>query len=279
MLDNVSLEQAYELMPGAELDTEFRNLDPTEIERFAALASEWWDPQGKFRTLHEIGPVRLSYMRDRICHHYSRDPNAHRCLNGLDILDIGCGGGLIAEPLARLGARVTAIDPGADSVQAARHHAEGQNIDIDYRVADAETLVSDNMVFDTVLCLEVMEHVPDMPALVKTCSELVKNDGLAIFSTINRTLKSFALAIVGAEYVLRWLPVGTHSWDRFVTPEDLKAAMTAAGLEEVDERGMIFNPLAGDWQLSGDTDVNYFATAARRVGNATSHGVSPVLHP
>jgi len=278
MLDKPGHEQVYGPMPARELDTEFKNLDQTEIKRFAALASEWWTPQGKFRTLHELGPVRLTYIRDRICHHYKRDPNAHRCLKGLRILDIGCGGGLIAEPLARLGAQITAIDPGADAIQAARHHAEGQNLTIDYRVAQPEQLARENMAFDAVLCLEVVEHVPDMPAFVKICADLTTSTGLAIFSTINRTLKAFALAIVGAEYILRWLPVGTHSWDRFITPDELRAAMAAAGLEADDIRGMIFDPLGGTWQLSADTNVNYFISAQRQTGDTPPDGVPPVLH-
>jgi 2-polyprenyl-6-hydroxyphenyl methylase/3-demethylubiquinone-9 3-methyltransferase len=266
-------------MSDADFKTGLGNFDQTEIARFSALASEWWDPNGKFRALHEIAPLRLSYIRDRICHHYGRDASAHRCLKGLHILDIGCGGGLIAEPIARLGASVTAIDPGTDGIQAARLHAERQSLSIDYRVAEPRQLADGKAVFDAVLCLEVVEHVPDMAILVKTCSELTKEAGLAVFSTINRTLKAFALAIIGAEYLLRWLPVGTHSWDRFVTPDELRAAAAEAGLEATDLRGMIFNPLTGDWQLSADTDVNYFATAVRRGGERPSDRVSPTLHP
>ncbi|MGI9388394.1 MAG: bifunctional 2-polyprenyl-6-hydroxyphenol methylase/3-demethylubiquinol 3-O-methyltransferase UbiG [Methyloligellaceae bacterium] len=279
MLDKTTPKQPYGTMSGVKLDTDFKNLDRSEIDRFAALASEWWNPNGKFRTLHDIGPVRLSYIRDRICHHYNRNPLAHQCLKGLHILDIGCGGGLIAEPLNRLGANVTAIDPGPDSIQAARHHAQGQNLDIEYRVADAGELASAKMIFDAVLCLEVAEHVPDMPMLVRTCAELTKEHGLTIFSTIHRTLKSFALAIIGAEYILRWLPIGTHSWDRFITPEELRAAMHVAGLKPVDMKGLIFNPIAGDWQLSADTDVNYFAAAERQGRAKPSTDVSTLLHP
>lgn len=238
-------------------------LDEEEVERFAAMAGEWWDPKGKFRPLHALNPVRLTFIRDQLCAHFARDANAKRSLEGLSIADIGCGGGLLCEPLARLGARVTGLDPAKDTIAAARAHALGQGLDIDYRAARAETLAEAGERYDAVLAMEVVEHVPDVPAFAQVAASLVRPGGLMLLSTINRTLKSYALAIVGAEYVLRWLPAGTHRWDRFVTPGELAAACSRAGLGETARKGMVFNPLAGEWRLARDTDVNYLMAAAR----------------
>ena len=237
-------------------------LDDAELARFAALAAEWWDPKGKFRPLHQIGPVRLQFVRDRIVEHYNVQSHGLKPLTGLTILDIGCGGGLISEPLARMGAKVTGIEPKEANIQAAIAHAEPQGLGIDYRVATVEALAEAGEAFDAVVCLEVVEHVPHVAAFIKACSALVKPDGLMVLSTINRTLKSFALAIVGAEYVLRWLPVGTHQWDRFVTPDELKNHIVAAGMRTSRIEGMFYNPLADRWSLSSDTDVNYLAAAS-----------------
>ncbi len=239
------------------------NVDPAELDRFAALAAEWWNPKGKFRPLHQIGPVRLSFARDRITRHFERESGGLRPLAGLRILDIGCGGGLIAEPLARMGAKVTGIEPKEANIKAAIAHAAPQGLDIDYRVATAEQLVAAGETFDAVVCLEVVEHVPDVAAFVKTCAALVTPRGVMVLSTINRTLKSFALAIVGAEYVLRWLPVGTHQWDRFITPAELQDHLAKAGMTMGQAEGMIYNPLADRWSLSTDTDVNYLTSASR----------------
>ena len=242
-------------------------LDPTldkgEIDRFSAIASEWWDPKGKFRPLHQIGPVRLAYVRSELVRHFGRPERSLKPLTGLSLLDIGCGGGLISEPLARLGARVTAIDPAEKNIHAARLHAEPQGLDIDYRAVRAEDLVAEGLQFDAVVCLEVVEHVPDVTAFLTICAKLVRPGGIMVLSTINRTLKSFALAIVGAEYVLRWLPVGTHQWDRFVTPAELERHVAAAGLRMGPPEGMIYNPLTDRWSLARDTDVNYLASAVR----------------
>ena len=243
--------------PGAGRPT----VDDAELAKFAALAAEWWDPKGKFRPLHQIGPVRLSFIRDRMVEHFALDGRSLKPLTGLRVLDIGCGGGLIAEPLARLGARVTGIEPADANIRAAITHAEPQGLAIDYRAVTAEELVAARETFDAVVCLEVVEHVPDVGAFVKSCAALVRPGGLMVLSTINRTLKSFALAIVGAEYVLRWLPVGTHQWDRFVTPDELKRHLAGAGMAMGRTEGMVYNPLADRWSLSGDTDVNYLAAA------------------
>ncbi len=239
------------------------NIDSEEIERFARIADEWWDPLGKFRPLHLLNPVRLSFIRDETCRHFSKDSQANEPLKGLDILDIGCGGGLLCEPLTRLGASVTGIDPARRSINAARAHAAETGLEIDYRPARAEDLASAGEQFDVVINMEVIEHVPDVPAFIATCADLVRPGGLMLASTLNRTLKAFGLAIVGAEYILRWLPAGTHQWQRFVTPDELKKALLAAGMEGVEITGMSYNPLSGVWSLSNDLDVNYLASARK----------------
>lgn len=238
-------------------------LDPDEVARFARLSGEWWDERGPFRQLHRINPVRLTYIRDQFCQRFGRNAKQAASLAGLSVLDIGCGGGLVCEPLARLGARVTGIDPAAENIAAANAHASAAGLDIAYEVATAEELAARGQNHDAVLLLEVVEHVPDMPAFIKTVAPLVKPSGAMILSTLNRTLKAYALAIVGAEFVLRWLPVGTHQRQRFVTPEELRAALFAAGLSLTDTEGLIYDPFADEWRLGSDTDVNYFATATR----------------
>lgn len=237
-------------------------LDPAEIDRFARLAAEWWDTNGKFRTLHQIGPARMTFLRDQLVQHFARPPGI-KPLAGLSVLDIGCGGGLVCEPLARLGATVTGIDPALESIEAARRHADAQGLAIAYRAARVEDLAAEGRTFDAVSCLEVVEHVPDVGAFLNTCAGLVRPGGLMLLSTVNRTVKAYLLAILGAEYVLRWLPVGTHQWERFVTPDELAAHLRAAGLGPPTCRGLVYNPLADTWTLSNDTDVNYFASAPK----------------
>jgi 2-polyprenyl-6-hydroxyphenyl methylase/3-demethylubiquinone-9 3-methyltransferase len=238
-------------------------LDPAEIDRFARNAAEWWDINGKFRTLHLIGPARLTFLRDALVQHFGGAPGRPKPLDGLAVLDIGCGGGLVCEPLCRLGARVTGIDPAPDNVEAARRHAADQELAITYRAARVEDLAAEGQTFDAVVCLEVVEHVPDPGAFLKTCAGLVRPGGLMLLSTINRTLKAYFLAIVGAEYVLRWVPVGTHQWDRLVTPDELTRHLQAAGLGAPDLRGIVYSPIDDTWSLSADTDVNYLASAAK----------------
>lgn len=247
----------------AAVRPEMATLDDAEVKRFAALAAEWWDPNSKFRPLHKLGPARLAFVRQEIVRHFSRDAGGLRPFDGLTFLDIGCGGGLVSEPVARLGGAVTGIDPAVENIEAARRHAEGQGIAIDYRPSLVEDLVAEGRTFDCVLCLEVVEHVPDVAAFLATCAKLVRPGGLMILSTINRTLKAYALAIVGAEYILRWLPVGTHQWERFVTPDELARHAEAAGLSTGTREGLVYSPLTDAWSLSQDLDVNYMASASR----------------
>ena len=238
-------------------------VDPAEVERFSALAAEWWDPRGKMAPLHKFNPVRIGYIRDQAAARFDRDPNKLDSMKGLRVLDIGCGGGLLSEPLARLGAEMVGVDPSDMNVAAAKEHAAQSGLAIEYRCATAEQLAEAGEKFDVVLAMEVVEHVADVPLFVQSCADMVKPDGLMVAATINRTLKSFALAIVGAEYILRWLPVGSHSWDKFVTPNELEIAMEQAGLRVTGEQGVIYNILADRWQLSSDTDVNYMLVAER----------------
>ncbi|MFN3744819.1 MAG: bifunctional 2-polyprenyl-6-hydroxyphenol methylase/3-demethylubiquinol 3-O-methyltransferase UbiG [Hyphomicrobiaceae bacterium] len=247
----------------AAVRSEAATLDEAEVKRFAALAAEWWDPNGKFRPLHKLGPARLAFIRQEIERHFARGSGGLRPFEGLSVLDIGCGGGLISEPMARLGAMVMGIDPAAETIEAARRHAADQGLTIDYRAGMVEDLVAEGHTFDCVLCLEVVEHVPDVAAFLAICAKLVRPGGLLILSTINRTLKAYALAIVGAEYILRWLPVGTHQWERFVTPDELARYAKAAGLAMSARQGLVYNPLTDAWSLSSDLDVNYMASAVR----------------
>jgi 2-polyprenyl-6-hydroxyphenyl methylase/3-demethylubiquinone-9 3-methyltransferase len=213
--------------------------------------------------LHKFNPVRLGYIRDQATARFNRDPKKLDCLKGLRMLDIGCGGGILSEPLARLGAEMVGADPSEDNIAAAQSHAGDAGVGVDYRATTAEVLAATKERFDVVLAMEVVEHVIDVDAFVTTCATMVKPGGLMIIATLNRTLKSFALAIVGAEYVLRWLPRGTHQWDKFVTPVELEAAIEHSGLQVTGERGVIYNPFADRWQLSSDMDVNYMLVAQR----------------
>jgi 2-polyprenyl-6-hydroxyphenyl methylase/3-demethylubiquinone-9 3-methyltransferase len=240
-------------------------VDPAEVARFAAMADEWWDPRGKMKPLHKFNPVRLAYIRDQACAHFQRDPKSLESMKGLRILDVGCGGGILSEPLARLGATVVGLDPAPENVAAARVHAERSGLAIDYRAATAEELADAGEQFDIVLAMEVVEHVSDVNLFVRRCAEMVKPSGFMILATLNRTRKSFALAIVGAEYVLRWLPVGTHDWKKFVTPDELEAALNSASMEVTDETGVVYNPLNDEWRKADDMDVNYMLLAQKRL--------------
>jgi 2-polyprenyl-6-hydroxyphenyl methylase/3-demethylubiquinone-9 3-methyltransferase len=239
------------------------SLDPAEVSRFAAMAAEWWDPAGPLAPLHRLNPTRLAWIRDQAAGHFGRDTKSPGPLRDLRILDIGCGGGLVTEPLARMGATVTGIDPASENIAVARHHAAAEGLAIDYRAEPAEALAARGETFDAVLILEVVEHVTDVAAFVKAAGALVKPGGLLLASTINRTLKAWALAIVGAEYVLRWLPRGTHSYDKLVTPNELASALVGAGLDVTAETGVMYVPIADRWRLTSDMDVNYMMAATR----------------
>ena len=238
-------------------------LDPSEVERFSKLAAEWWNPKGKFRPLHQIGPPRLSFIRDQVIGHFKLDQKVLRPLDGLTVLDIGCGGGLVCEPMSRMGGNVTGIDPSEKNIAIADLHSKAQGVDVNYRAVRIEDVVAAGELYDVVVCLEVVEHVPDVEAFIKQCSLAAKPGGLVIFSTINRTFKAWALAIVGAEYVLGWLPRGTHQWERFVKPDELSHFCKSADLNAPNFSGMIYQPLKDVWVLNPDTDVNYLAAAAK----------------
>jgi 2-polyprenyl-6-hydroxyphenyl methylase/3-demethylubiquinone-9 3-methyltransferase len=238
-------------------------VDEAEVEHFSALAAEWWDPRGRMAMLHKFNPVRLAFIKQTACRHFGRDERRLDALAGLRLLDIGCGGGILSEPLARLGARVLGADPSQTNIEAAKLHAAAVGIAVDYRATTAEALADEGERFDIVLAMEVVEHVADLALFIGRCAEMVSPGGFMITATLNRTLKSFALAILGAEYVLRWLPRGTHRWDKFVTPNELEAALESHGLRVIDETGIIYNLLADRWQLSSDTAVNYITVAER----------------
>lgn len=233
-------------------------VDPSEIAKFEAMAADWWDPAGKFKPLHMLNPCRLDYIVTQIATEFDRDPKAEAPFAGLRLLDIGCGGGLLCEPMARLGAEVVGADAAERNIPVARIHAEQSGLAIDYRHTTAEALAETGERFDVVLNMEVVEHVPDPLAYLTACRQLLKPGGLHVCSTINRTAKSYAMAIVGAEVVMRWLPRGTHDWAKFITPDELFDLLTRAGLEPVDRKGFVFNPVSWSWRLSPrDLSVNY----------------------
>lgn len=238
-------------------------IDAGEIERFSALAAEWWNPNGKFRPLHKFNPVRLAWIRDQVAAKFGRDPRAPRPFEGLRFLDIGCGGGLLCEPMARLGAEIVGADASATNIEVARLHAAESGVSVDYRATTAEDLADAGERFDVVLNMEVIEHVSDPALFMSKCAEMVKPDGVMFVATINRTLKALGLAIIGAEYVLRWLPRGTHEFGKLVRPDELQKFLADSGMAIVDRTGVIYNPLADRWQKSSDMDVNYMVLAAK----------------
>jgi len=239
-------------------------VDQDEVARFSRLAGDWWDPRGPMAALHKFNPVRLAYIRDRTAEHFGRDPKSLGSLSGLRFLDIGCGGGILCEPLARLGASVVGADPSAKNIAVAQAHAAQSGLAVDYRDTTAEALAEAGEMFDVVLAMEVVEHVTDVGVFIAHTGTMVKPGGLLFVATLNRTAKSFTLAIVGAEYVLRWLPRGTHRWDKFVTPDELEIAIEQSGLRITGESGVIYNLLADRWQLGRDMDVNYMVVAEKR---------------
>lgn len=247
-------------------------IDSADVERFSRIAGEWWNTKGKFAPLHRLNPVRIGYIRDRAAAHWARDALSGQPLSGLSILDIGCGGGLLSEPMARLGATVTGIDASARNIAVAGLHAESQGIAIDYRATTAEALVGEPARFDIVLALEIVEHVADVDLFLRSCGTLVKPGGLLFLSTLNRTAKAWALAIAGAEYILRWLPRGTHDWKKFLKPSEVVRGLRAGGIETEEIVGMVYSPLSRAWSINAsDLDVNYMlrGSKARVVHNPT----------
>ncbi len=250
--------------PSGAQPSPISSIDPDEVARFSALAAEWWDPTGKFGVLHKFNPVRLAYIRDKVCAHFGRDANGPAPFEGLRLLDIGCGGGLLCEPMTRLGASVVGVDASDKNINTAAVHADEQGLKIDYRATTAEALRAEGETFDVVLNMEVVEHVADVASFVQDCAAMVKPGGLMFIATINRTAKAFFMAIIGAEHLLRWLPVGTHQYEKLVKPEELDRALQPTGMAIVDRCGVAYNPLEEGWKrVPNDLDVNYMILAAR----------------
>ncbi len=241
-----------------------QTVDPTEVEKFSAMAAEWWSPTGKFAPLHKFNPVRLRFIRETSTRHFSRDAGKLKPFDGLALLDIGCGGGLLSEPMTRLGFAVTGADASDKNIQIARLHAAQSGLDIDYRCITAEAMAEDDASFDVILNMEVVEHVADLRLYLASCTRLLRPGGIMFVATLNKTLKAFALAKLGAEYVLGWLPRGTHDWSRFVEPATLSAMLTESGLSVTATQGISFDPVGWDWRLSSDTDVNYIVVAENK---------------
>ena len=251
-------------MQGREaMTTAGSTVDAAEVERFGALAAQWWDPRGKMAVLHKFNPVRLSFIKETACRRFARDGKRLDALAGLRILDIGCGGGILSEPLARLGAAVVGADPSGTNIEVAKLHAAAAGVAVDYRATTAEALADAGERFDVVLAMEVVEHVADLSLFINRCAEMVKPSGMMIVATINRTMKSFALAIVGAEYVLRWLPRGTHQWDRFIRPAELVALLRPTGLAAHELAGLVYEPWRDRWKVAPDLTVNYLLFATK----------------
>jgi 2-polyprenyl-6-hydroxyphenyl methylase/3-demethylubiquinone-9 3-methyltransferase len=243
--------------------TPHSSIDDAEIQRFSKIAGQWWDEQGPFKPLHQLNPTRLQYIRDCLIAHFQRNQGNHPPLDGLKILDIGCGGGLVAEPLTRMGAHVTGIDAGQEAIDVAIAHGKLMKLDINYICTTAEELAPKKQKYDVVLALEIVEHVADVGAFLRTCVELIAPGGALILSTLNRTTKSYAFAIVGAEYIMRMLPVGTHEWDKFQTPAELAAHLRPLGFEFASLKGLSYCPITSKWSLSNDLDINYMGCARR----------------
>ena len=244
--------------------TQGSTVDAAEVTKFSKLSAEWWDPKGKMAPLHKINPLRLGYIRDAACRKFDRNVRSLNCLSGLRVLDIGCGAGLLCEPLTRLGAQMIGVDPSASNIAAAKLHADRGHLSIDYRCTTVEEMGTHER-FDIVLAMEVVEHVTDVGTFLSRCASMLKPGGMMVVSTLNRTWKSFGLAIIGAEYILRWLPRGTHQWDKFVTPDELAKYLLDSRLVVTDQTGVVYNPFADKWGLSSDTDVNYMVVAEEMV--------------
>ena len=244
--------------------SQVNTINPEEIAKFEAMAAEWWDPNGKFKPLHMLNPTRLDYIIDQIAAEFARDTTSDLPFKGLKLLDIGCGGGLLSEPMARLGAEVVGADAAAANIPVAQIHAEQSGLQIDYRNIAAEDLLSEGAQFDVVLNMEVVEHVADPAEFLRACRDLLKPGGLMVCSTLNRNPKSYLAAIIGAEHIMRWLPKGTHDWTKFITPDELFELLKGAGLDPVDRKGFVFNPITWDWRISDrDLSVNYVTASVR----------------
>ncbi len=235
-------------------------VDKTEIEKFSKLAKDWWNPKGKFRPLHLFNPARISFIKDKLISHFTINPSSEKPLEKLKILDIGCGGGLLCEPLNRLGATITGIDASNNNIKVAKLHAKEMDLNIDYIRAAPENLDLKNNTYDVVLCMEVVEHLKDVNLFIENCSKLIKKNGIMFVATINKNLKSYIFAIFGAEYVLRWLPIGTHNWDKFLTPQDLEIITSRNNFVADEIVGMKFNLFSKKWSKSIDSSVNYIST-------------------
>ncbi|HTN63860.1 MAG TPA: bifunctional 2-polyprenyl-6-hydroxyphenol methylase/3-demethylubiquinol 3-O-methyltransferase UbiG [Devosia sp.] len=238
-------------------------INDAEVAKFTAMAEEWWDPKGKFKPIHKFNPVRLSYIRDHMLTHFGRDGSQIRPFEGLTILDVGCGGGLLCEPLVRLGASVTGIDAAERNIKIAQLHAEQSGLTVDYLATTSEALAAKRKKYDMVLNMEVVEHVDNVPLYMKSCADLVAPGGLMLTATLNRTARALAFAVIGAEYVLGWLPKGTHDWKKFLTPDEIKVLITRNGLKVTDQTGVVYHPLSDDWRKSRDMAINYMVMAAK----------------
>ena len=246
-------------------------VDQSEVDRFSALAHEWWNPNGTFRPLHKFNPVRLAYIREKLCEHFDRDPKSSNALGGLRVLDIGCGGGLLSEPMARMGAIVVGADAGEINIEVAKIHANQSGVDVDYRATTAEALSASGEKFDVVLNMEVVEHVLDVDLFLTACASMVKPGGLMLVASINRTRKARALAIFMAENILRWLPRGTHTFEKLVKPEEVETSLNRNGMSVIHRLGIFYNPVADSWNRSKDMDVNYMMLAERPTHQSTSN--------
>ncbi|CAK01051.1 bifunctional 2-polyprenyl-6-hydroxyphenol methylase/3-demethylubiquinol 3-O-methyltransferase UbiG [Bartonella tribocorum] len=245
------------------IDETRTTVDQSELDHFSRIATEWWNPQGKFRPLHQFNPTRLAYIREKICLEFNRDPVSLMPFDNLKILDIGCGGGLLCEPMARLGATVVGVDAAQTNIDVAKIHAAQNNLSIDYRTTTAEALANEGEKFDIILNMEVVEHVADVNLFINATAKMLKPQGLMFVATLNRTWKAWGFAIIGAEYILRWLPKGTHDYKKFLKPRELKNFLSKNALTVIDEIGITYNPLNDSWNRSKDMDVNYLLLAKR----------------